>query len=133
MQSSQFKELFDEYAPFVWRAMRRLGVAPSDVDDVCQEVFVILYRRLPQFEGRSSLRTWIYSVCGRVALAYRRKRRRQLAELEHELLDGDKGFPSVQATASEDVDFNRALAELDRALDSLDDDFRRHAGEVVAR
>jgi len=41
--------------------VRRLGVHEREVEDVAQEVFVIVHRQLPAFEGRSTLKTW---VCG---------------------------------------------------------------------
>ena len=39
-------EIFRQYAPFAWRTLRRLGVPESDVEDVCQEVFVVVHRKL---------------------------------------------------------------------------------------
>ncbi len=60
-------EIFREYAPFVWRALRRLGIPESDVEDVCQEVFVVVHQRLGDFEGRSSLRTFILLIFERTA------------------------------------------------------------------
>ena len=60
-------EIFRQYAPFAWRALRRLGVPDADVEDVCQEVFVVVHRKLGDFEGRSSLKTWIYGICPRTA------------------------------------------------------------------
>ena len=41
--------------------------------DLCQEVFVTVHRRLPSFEGRSTLRTWLYGICIRVASEHRRR------------------------------------------------------------
>ena len=66
-------ELFAEHVHYVFRALRRLGVDESDVEDVCQEVFLVVDRRLPEFEGRSSLRTWIYAICLRCASRYRKR------------------------------------------------------------
>lgn len=65
--------VFREHAAYVWRVLRRLGVEERDVEDVCQEVFVVVHRRLPEFEGRSSVRTWVYGVCVRTASDYRRR------------------------------------------------------------
>ena len=70
----QFRELFRAHAPFVWRVLRRHGVPEPDLEDVCQEVFVVVHRRLPSFEGRSTLRTWIYEIARRSALAHARRR-----------------------------------------------------------
>lgn len=70
----EFRELFHAHAPFVWRVLRRHGVPEPDLEDVCQEVFVVVHRRLASFEGRSTLRTWIYEIARRSALAHARRR-----------------------------------------------------------
>src|SRR5688572_24542029 len=80
-----FAAVFDEYAPFVLRVMRHLGVPPSDLQDQSQEVFMAVFRGLPEFGGRSSLQTWLYGICLRVASNHRRRahvrRERPVAEL----------------------------------------------------
>lgn len=63
--------------PSVWRSVRRLGVVDSAVDDVVQEVFVAVHRRLGQFEGRCTLRTWVFGIVVRVVNNYRRTGRRK--------------------------------------------------------
>ena len=69
-----FAEIFREHARYLWRALLGLGVRPGDVDDACQEVFLIVHRRLPDFDGRA-LRSWLYAICLRVASEYRRSAR----------------------------------------------------------
>ena len=66
--------LVREHAGFVQRVLRHLGVAEQQLDDASQEVFLVVCRQLGAFEGRSSLRTWIYGICRNVAHAARRKR-----------------------------------------------------------
>lgn len=68
-----FREVFEENLPYVWRALRYLGIPESDLADLCQEVFLVVHRRLDDFEGRSSLRTWIYGICLKVASSHRRR------------------------------------------------------------
>ena len=75
-EASDFAAVYREYFPFVWRMARRLGVAPHALDDVCQDVFVVVHRRLGDFEGRSSLKSWIFGIVHNVALVHRRKLRR---------------------------------------------------------
>jgi len=111
--------LFVEYAPFAWRVLRRLGVAEGDADDVCQEVFVAVHRRLPEFEGRSSPRTWLYGICLRVASDYR-KRTRAMREVAH----ANMPDRAVDAHQEDDLALREARALLDRLLDTLDDDQR---------
>ena len=63
--------MYAETFPSVWRTARRLGVVESAVDDVVQEVFVTVYRRLDQFEGRCALKTWVFGILMRVVNNYR--------------------------------------------------------------
>jgi RNA polymerase sigma-70 factor, ECF subfamily len=73
----EFRAVFDEHAAFVWRILVRLGVPRDDLDDVCQEVFLIVHRRLPEFDGRQgSIRTWLYRICAHIASDYRKRAHR---------------------------------------------------------
>lgn len=112
-------EIFREYAPFTWRALRRLGIPEADVEDVCQEVFVVVHRKLGDFQGRSSLRTWIYGICARTASDYRRSGR-----VRREIVT-DAPPEAVHDPSQHDVvALRQARATLDRILDQLDDDKR---------
>ena len=68
-----FAELYDSYFGFVWRTASRLGTPESNLDDVVQETFMVAYRRLPDFEGRSSVKTWLYGIAFNVVRAFRRE------------------------------------------------------------
>jgi RNA polymerase sigma-70 factor (ECF subfamily) len=57
-----FDTVYDDYFKFVWRSLRRLGVPLAALDDAVQEVFITVHRRLPGFEGRSSLKTWLFGI-----------------------------------------------------------------------
>jgi RNA polymerase sigma-70 factor (ECF subfamily) len=61
--SQAWRDLYDEYHELVATFLNRMGVPASEADDVRQEVFVRVFRKLPSFEGRSDLRTWLYRVC----------------------------------------------------------------------
>jgi RNA polymerase sigma-70 factor, ECF subfamily len=82
------RQIFDEHARYVWRTLRHLGISDADTPDLCQEVFVTVHRRLSSFEGRSTLRTWLYGICIRVASEHRRRphirRETPLSEPPHE-------------------------------------------------
>jgi len=70
-----FKVVYQEYFDFVWTSARRLGIQPSGMDDLIQEVFLVIHSKLHTVEKRSSLRSWIYSVVRRTASNHRRARR----------------------------------------------------------
>ena len=114
-----FAEVFRENVPFAWRCLRRLGVAEKDVEDVCQEVFLVVHRRLDDYDGRASVRAWIYGICVRKASEHRRLAY-QRRERTSETLPDD----GVEPSQGETIDRKRALAFLDRTLAELDDDKR---------
>lgn len=114
-----FEQLFVDHAPYVWRVLLRLGVHASDAEDVCQEVFLIVHRRLPSFEGRSSIQTWIYGICVRVTADYRKRAHRRY-ELTSEEIPEHPG-PANQHAELED---RQARALLDATVSKLDDDKR---------
>jgi RNA polymerase sigma-70 factor, ECF subfamily len=115
-----FDEAFRTHAPFVWRVLRRLGIRDADVDDVFQEVFLVVHKRFATFHGGSSMRTWIYGICVRVASEHRRR-----PYVRREAPSGDT-LPELTVEASQDehVDRRRALERFDGVLDRLDDDKR---------
>lgn len=106
----------DQYA-FVRRSLRYLGVSEPEVRDAVQGVFLVVVRKIEDFEGRSALRTWLFGICLRVAKAARRGR----PSLEP--LDDD-----LRATAGVDVDeivaIGQAAELVARILETLDDDQR---------
>ncbi len=70
------QEIYEQHADFVWRTLRRLGVAEAESRDAVQDVFLLVHRSLPEFEGRSSLKTWIFAISRSVARRRRAHARR---------------------------------------------------------
>lgn len=117
--TQQFRALFEEQLPFVRRMARFQGVPLADLDDVCQEIFVIIHRRLPDFEGRSSLRGWIYGICWRVCRDW--KHRVHLRHEENASHMPERAVPGDHGIRLEEFE---ALDKLRRLLESLDQDHR---------
>jgi RNA polymerase sigma-70 factor (ECF subfamily) len=120
-ETAQFDQVFRDCAPYVWRLLGRLGVPSSDVPDVAQEVFLVVHRRLADFEGRSSVRTWIYSICVLVARDSSRKRLRRRELFQAEL--PERGAASQDAP---DAALHRRHARqlVSEALSELSEDQR---------
>ena len=121
VQPPNFPAVYDAMFPFVWRAARRLGVPPSALDDVCQDVFVAVHKHLPEFEGRSSLKTWVYGILHNVVLMHRRGVRRKdphRAEIDMELLSDAAPGPLDAASGAQAVRIAHGL------LSQLGDDKR---------
>ena len=117
--TSSFAAVFREHAPYVWRVMRRLGVREADAEDLCQEVFVVVHRRLAEFEGRSSLRTWIYGIAIRVASDHRRRAHVRREQPTEEVPEERRSAPQIA-----ELEREQARAMLDAALRELDEDKR---------
>jgi RNA polymerase sigma-70 factor (ECF subfamily) len=112
---SNLDAIFREHARYVWRCLRHLGIPDADAEDVCQEVFVTANRRLGDFQGRSSLRTWLYGIALRVASDYRRSAyvRRERATAEPEQAEDPRG-----GDAHAQAEARQALAALLAVLDA---------------
>lgn len=74
--------LYREHHSFVWRNARRLGCDDDWVDDAVHEVFLVVARRLAEFEGRSHERTWLFAITFRVVRRMRINRARQQGHLQ---------------------------------------------------
>ena len=72
-----FDTLYEEYAEFVWRNARRLGVYSAALDDVVQDVFLVAHRRLCELTTLESLRSWMFGILVRVVRDHRRRVRRK--------------------------------------------------------
>jgi RNA polymerase sigma-70 factor (ECF subfamily) len=103
-ESPPLRALFEQHGAFVCRSLRLLGVRESDLDDVLQEVFLVVYQRLHDYEERGRARAWLYSICTRVARAQRRKLGRRREEVSVELPDA-----ASAATQLEGLMKNEAL------------------------
>jgi RNA polymerase sigma-70 factor (ECF subfamily) len=68
--------LYRENHAFVWRNARRLGASEDWVDDAVHEIFLVAARRLHEFEGRSSTKTWLFAITFRVVQRLQRDRSR---------------------------------------------------------
>ena len=49
-----FDDVYNQHAPMVWRVLRTFGVSEAQIEDAVQDVFVVVHRRLPEWEGRAA-------------------------------------------------------------------------------
>jgi RNA polymerase sigma-70 factor, ECF subfamily len=96
-----FAQLVDETSPQIYRVALQILGNEQDAEDVLQETYIKAFRALPEFEGRSSLTTWLYRIATNEALMRVRKRQPQTISVE-ENTSFDAG---VESEGMEIVDF----------------------------
>lgn len=116
-----FRAIYDEQFRFVWRSLRRLGVAEGDVADAVQDVFLVVHRKLPEFEGKSKMTTWLFGICMRVA-----SDRRRLAHVQRELPTDREQLSNLEACVAPPAspDAHDARVMLESILDRMPEDQR---------
>jgi RNA polymerase sigma-70 factor, ECF subfamily len=78
-----FRTVFELEVGYVMRTLRRLGVAPADLEDLAHDVFLAVHQQLHGYDASRPLRPWLFGFAFRVASHYRRKSGRETA-LDHE-------------------------------------------------
>jgi RNA polymerase sigma-70 factor (ECF subfamily) len=117
---SDFDRVYLENFDFACRSLCLLGVRADALEDAAQDVFGVVLRQLPDFDGTSPAKTWIFSIVRGVAANYRRSSRRKQAPLQplSELMPTDAPSPEAYAEASQ------ASARIQAFCDGLDESRR---------
>ena len=106
--------MYAENFRLIWRVLCRMGVPSDQQEDAAQEVFITAFRRLGDFEGRSTVRTWLVGIAMRVASDVRRRKRLESGALSPDLVD-DRADPFRETAAHESMaQLQALLARLDR-------------------
>jgi RNA polymerase sigma-70 factor (ECF subfamily) len=71
-QTAAFGELVERHRGAVYRAALAALRNPADAEDVAQEALVLAFRKIAQFRGDASVRTWMVTIAWRLALSRRR-------------------------------------------------------------
>src|SRR5688572_1151553 len=121
-----FEDVYERHFDFVWRSLRLLGVPAEAVEDATQDTFSVVSRQLARFEGRSSLRTWLFAILQRVAANHRRTARRKLQRLE----PLEEGLAAPGPTAHARAEAAEAIDLIQSFCDTLD--LERRAVFVLA-
>ncbi len=115
---SAFEELVNRYHPTVMNLAYRMLGNRTDAADVCQEVFLLLLRKLHSFRGEAKFSTWLYRVAMNACHDHARRSRRHVSladspgedmpEMEHRLPDEDTESPE---TSMEKEELRRRVQE----------------------
>lgn len=116
-------QVHERHGEFVWRTLYRMGVRPPHVEDVYQEVFLVVHRRLRSFSGQCAITTWLYEICFRVAAGYRRKAHFRREELVPDWSDMHALTASTPSPERQLVT-SRQAKQLERILDTMPLEYR---------
>ena len=121
-----FDQLVHSYDQHVRRILTQLSVAPPDLEDLAQEVFLRVFRNMHRFRGQSSFYTWLYRITVNVFFDHNKKRKRadvRLSRLQNALVD----MSNVRHDGEDPyyACFNALTqAEFSRAIEALPEAFR---------
>ncbi len=123
-EKHEFDAVYETHARTVARWVARLGGPGIDVEDVTQEVFMVVSRRLKDFRAASRLSTWLFAITAKVVANDRRKRR--LRRWWFRLVP-DAGDDTAALTDSplEGIERRERRLAFYRALDALNERQRR--------
>jgi RNA polymerase sigma-70 factor, ECF subfamily len=130
-----FEALMSRHASRLYRVAYGITRCDADAEEVVQDVFLTLFRKIDRFEGRAALGSWLYRVTANAALIKRRGKRAELeVSLEEQLptfladghREGDRSFllADWSETPEETLLNGEARKVLERALDRLPDHYR---------
>lgn len=121
-----FAEVYDAHFDLVWRTARRLGVPEASADDVVQDVFLVLHRKVAEYDGHTPVKRWILGITVRVVGDHRRRHRRKDAPCVPAPADsdGDIVLASNARAPSVGVEIDEQVRLLEELLSQLSEEKR---------
>lgn len=89
-----FEELISRYETKAYNLAMRLTRNEQDAEEVLQDVFVTVYRKIDSFEGKSKFSSWLYRITVNAAFMKLRKRKK------HQAISIDEMLPQLESQAS---------------------------------
>jgi RNA polymerase sigma-70 factor (ECF subfamily) len=122
------RSIYASQRDFVWLTLQRMGVRRPDLEDVFQDVFVIVHKRLHTYRRDAKLSAWLYGICLRSVARHRRRafRRRERPEGVElgEQSAGPFAWHAAAPAPDERLHEEEGQARLDRLLDTLEPEQR---------
>jgi RNA polymerase sigma-70 factor (ECF subfamily) len=129
-----FGEIVREHYDRLFRRVVAITRNEHDARDICQEIWVTVWRRLKDYRGEAKFSTWLYSVATRRALDHLRKRRRWFSRFLPFLESEDTGAViepvSPEPIAPEQLEHAEQKARFERAIAALPP---KHRAVIVLR
>lgn len=105
----EFDDLFLAHYGFVCRALHGMGVDAASVEDLAQDVFVVLHRRLADYDQQRDVRSWLWGIARRVASMHVRTKSRAQRKLQAIPDASAPNGPVERVELLEDAEFVRGV------------------------
>jgi len=116
-------QVFKKHRRQIERWASRLGGPLVDCDDVVQDVFMVVHRRLPELRADAALTSWLYKITENVATR-RRQRERLRRWIRGMSRDYTEDVAAPGPSAIDEMERREAALEIYAALDRLDEKYR---------
>jgi RNA polymerase sigma-70 factor (ECF subfamily) len=127
-EQRSFEELISRYSNKVFSLASRLTRNAEDAEEVLQDVFITVHRKIGGFEGKSSFSSWLYRVTVNAAFMKLRKRKQDQTVPLEEIIQQAQVVQSLKSPEHAYVDSlsirNQMLEALEVAIRKLPDDYR---------
>jgi len=107
-----FSLLVDEYQKLIFHVAKRMIQNDADVEDVCQDVFIKIYKNIGSFAFKSKLSTWIAQITYSTSIDYLKKNRKHYIEFVSDEIIDYKTDDHSPADLLEQKDLSRYLTEI---------------------
>lgn len=121
------QELVAVYRDYMYKTCANvLGYRDPDAEDMVQEAFMIAFKKLPEFEFRAPLKSWLAQICAYLCYRNIRKRNRMILTLDEDLEDlATKTARALAEQQNSDEERRGKLDFLDSCLKKISEDCRR--------
>ena len=110
--SDAFEALYREHSPRLYALARRMTGSPHESEDLLQDIFLQVHRKLDSYRGDSALGTWMYRLAVRQCLDFLRSRQGRMRAASSALEEDGHYMPSTRETPAARIDIERAVARL---------------------
>lgn len=117
-----FEELYQRHSSRLYNVAYRMTGSAADADDLLQDIFLQIYRRLETFRGDSALGTWLYRLAVNCCLDHLRSKQGKQQKATGFLEDLDQVEPAAPGSWRPDTVLDRM--ELERAIAQLPPSYR---------
>jgi len=126
---AEFARMVEAYYTMIYRLSVKMVGNPQDAEDILQETFIKAYRHLKDFDGRSSLSTWLYRVATNEALMFLRRKRPEQISIDEPVNTDEGEVEPVQVVdwcclPEQELLSSEARLHLDRAVEELSPSLR---------